>query len=88
MSWSTYAMPRRCSFPAEGAPEAAELLDALQEFDRLADAGLTNPSGGSRPGRWLGSGLGAPMLARGLYLAYADAGPRRALDGEGPPGGA
>jgi tetratricopeptide (TPR) repeat protein len=61
--------------PAEGAPEAVELLDALREFDDLADVGLTNPLGWFAAGEVARERLGAPTLARGLYLAYADAVP-------------
>jgi hypothetical protein len=58
--------------PAEDAPEASELIAALREFDDLAEVGLSDPLGWFAAAEVARERLGAPMLARGLYLAYAD----------------
>jgi len=58
--------------PAEDAPEADELLDALREMEHVAEVGLSDPLGLFGAAEIARERLGAPELARGLYLAYAD----------------
>ena len=58
--------------PAADAPPAADLLDALRQMDDLAELGLSDPLGLFGAAEIASERLGAPILARGLYLAYAD----------------
>lgn len=58
--------------PAEDEPPAADLLGALQDMDHLAEVGLSDPLGLFGAAEIARERLGAPILARGLYLAYAD----------------
>jgi len=58
--------------PAEDAPEGRELIDAIREIEGLVDVGLSDPLGWFAAAEVARERLGASMLARGLYLAYAD----------------
>ena len=59
--------------PAGSDPRAAELLAALEELKRYADAGLDVPLGWFAAAEVARDRLGADYVARGLFLAYADA---------------
>lgn len=58
--------------PAEGDPGVARLLTDLRALSELAEAGLSEPLGWFAAGEIARDRLGAPVLARGLFLAYAD----------------
>lgn len=64
--------------PAEDEPRVAALLASLRSLDRLAGIGLSEPLGLFAAGEVARDELGAPILAQGLFLAYADA------SGQGP----
>ncbi len=61
--------------PAAADSEAAKLLASLGEMNALAAAGLENPLGLFGAAEVARDQLGAPGLARGLFLAYADQDP-------------
>lgn len=61
--------------PAAESAEAAELIGDLQEMQRLAELGLTEPLGWFAAAETARDRLGAGALARGLFLAYADGSP-------------
>lgn len=56
-------------------PRVAPLLSALRRFEDLMDVGLEQPLALFAAGEVAREGLGAPWVARGLFLAYADAAP-------------
>ncbi|MCG6956287.1 MAG: hypothetical protein LJF04_09900 [Gemmatimonadetes bacterium] len=56
-------------------PEVAPLLTAIERFDRLAREGLEQPLAWFAAAEVAREDLGAPRVARGLFLAYADAAP-------------
>jgi hypothetical protein len=58
--------------PAEDEAPASELLEALRAMEDLAEVGLSQPLGLFGAAEIASERLGAPILARGLYLAYAD----------------
>ncbi|MEJ2206334.1 MAG: hypothetical protein P8170_19765, partial [Gemmatimonadota bacterium] len=64
----------RVLLPVEQDPSAAVLLGDLRRFGALAEVGLTDPLGLFAAGEVARERLGAPVLSRGLYLAYADSG--------------
>ena len=61
--------------PAVGAGEAARRIESLQEMTALAELGFSEPIAWFAAGEVARDDLGAPALARGLFLAYADAAP-------------
>jgi hypothetical protein len=61
--------------PALSAPDVAALVDGLEELERLAERGLADPLAWFAAGELARDRLGAPELARGLFLAYADQSP-------------
>lgn len=63
----------RFLLPAEGDPRAAALLQAVQSVSALAEEGLEEPLAWFAAAEMARDRLGAPLLARGLFLAYADA---------------
>ncbi|MHC4925314.1 MAG: hypothetical protein ACYTG4_14760 [Planctomycetota bacterium] len=66
---------RRILLPSEEHPEVAAFLLALDETFALAELGLSEPLAWFAAGEVARDGLGAPVLARGLFLAYADGAP-------------
>ncbi len=66
---------RRLLLPAEEHPEVAVLLGALEETATLTQLGLTEPLAWFAAAEVARDGLGAPALALGLFLAYADGAP-------------
>jgi len=58
--------------PALSAPDVATLVEGLEEVERLADEGFNRPLAWFAAGELARDRLGAPDLARGLFLAYAD----------------
>lgn len=64
----------RVLLPAEQDGTAASLLADLRRLALLAQVGLTDPLGWFAAGEVARERLDAPLLARGLYLAYADSG--------------
>lgn len=66
---------RRVLLPEEGHPEVDSLLSAMEEVATLAEQGLAEPLAWFAAGEVARDRLGAPVLARGLYLAYADSDP-------------
>lgn len=61
--------------PAEGDPRVADLLGRVTAVVGLADQGLDDPLALFAAGEMARDELGAPELARGLFLAYADGDP-------------
>lgn len=61
--------------PSADHEGAAELLGALEELSRLTSIGLQEPLGLFAAAEIARIRLDAPVLARGLYLAYADGAP-------------
>ena len=61
--------------PAADQAPVAELLADLNELSRLTAIGLQDPLGLFAAAELARLRLGAPTLARGLYLAYADGSP-------------
>ncbi|MEQ8329404.1 MAG: hypothetical protein RH859_02980 [Longimicrobiales bacterium] len=61
--------------PAEGTPEAQPTLAALRALSDLAELGLDDPLGWFAAAEVARDRLDAPILARGLFLAFADAAP-------------
>jgi predicted negative regulator of RcsB-dependent stress response len=59
--------------PAREDPEVAAMLEALDELDRYIGLGQDDPLGWFAAAEVANDRLGAPTIARGLYLAYADA---------------
>jgi hypothetical protein len=66
---------RTLLLPASGDERVESLLRALDELDRYAGLGLDEPLGWFRAAEIARDRLGAPVLARGLFLAYADIDP-------------
>lgn len=62
--------------PAEGHPDVARLLERVTRLVELADEGLDDPLALFAAGEIARDELGAPGLARGLFLAYADGVPQ------------
>ena len=65
---------RRVLLASEEHPEVVSFLNALEETETLTELGLTEPLAWFAAGEVARDGLGAPGLARGLFLAYADGG--------------
>lgn len=61
--------------PVGDEPEIAELVDAVQLLDRFSGIGLDEPLGWFAAAEVARDRLDAPILARGLFLAYADTDP-------------
>ena len=61
--------------PAGEYSDVGLLLDALNALDRFTSVGLTEPLGWFAAAEIARDDLGAHVLARGLFLAYADADP-------------
>lgn len=61
--------------PAVSSPEAEELASALQVMFDLAERGLDTPLAWFAAAEVCRDRLGAPALAQGFFLAYADAEP-------------
>lgn len=59
--------------PAASQPGVAERLAHLDDFEAYVEAGLENPIAWYAAAEVARDGLSAPFLARGLFLAYADA---------------
>jgi hypothetical protein len=66
------ASVRSVLLPAAGRPEIDRRLEALADVERLAGLGLDEPLGWFAAAEIARDRLGAPVLARGLFLAYAD----------------
>ncbi|MFQ5538258.1 MAG: hypothetical protein ACE5GJ_12500 [Gemmatimonadota bacterium] len=62
--------------PVAGDSVVMDLADAVARTARLAEAGLSNPLAWFAAAEAARDGLGAPLLARGFFIAYADAAPR------------
>lgn len=63
---------RALLLPASGDVRADALLDALDALERYAGMGLDEPLGWFAAAEVARDRLGAPVLARGFFLAYAD----------------
>jgi tetratricopeptide (TPR) repeat protein len=61
--------------PAGDDPSVVELLEAVEALHRYSDVGLDQPLGWFAAAEVARDRLGAPILARGLFLAYADTDP-------------
>ncbi len=61
--------------PAEADPRVEAVLGRVVRLTELADQGLDDPLGLFAAGELARDDLGAPVLARGLFLAYADGAP-------------
>jgi tetratricopeptide (TPR) repeat protein len=61
--------------PAGDEPEVAELVDAVEALDRFSGIGLDEPLGWFAAAEVARDRLEAPILARGLFLAYVDTDP-------------
>ena len=61
--------------PVAEDPRAAGLVEAVDDLDRYSGIGLDDPLGWFAAAEVARSRLSAPILARGLYLAYADTDP-------------
>ena len=61
--------------PAVGTPAVARRVERLQAVIALTDRGLSEPLAWFAAAEVARDDLGAPILARGLFLAYADAAP-------------
>ena len=66
---------RRTLLPSERHPEVTDFLIALEETAAMAELGLMEPLAWFAAGEVARDRLGAPVLARGLFLAYADGAP-------------
>ncbi len=66
---------RAVLLPAQGAPAADTLLEALARTETLAGMGPDEPLAFFVAGEVARDRLRAPVLARGLFLAFADAAP-------------
>jgi hypothetical protein len=64
--------------PASGDDRVASLLRALDEIERYSGLGLDEPLAWFAAAELARDRLGAPVLARGFFLAYAD------IDASGP----
>lgn len=64
---------RTLLLPSGADPRVAEMLAAIAELRAYADAGLDVPLGWFAAAEVARDRLGAPYVARGLFLAYADA---------------
>jgi hypothetical protein len=69
------ASVRSLLLPASGDERVASLLRALDELERYAGLGLDAPLAWFRAAEIARDELGAPVLARGFFLAYADIDP-------------
>ncbi|MDZ7780458.1 MAG: hypothetical protein U5R14_11105 [Gemmatimonadota bacterium] len=67
-----YAL-RSLLLPAGDDPEVAAMLEAIDSVERLAFAGLDTPLAWFLAGEIARDDLGAERVARGLFLAYANA---------------
>jgi tetratricopeptide (TPR) repeat protein len=61
--------------PALDSPEVEKRAESLQDAIALAERGLDDPLAWFAAGEVARDALGAPSLARGLFLAYVDAAP-------------
>lgn len=61
--------------PASGSGDAARLIEDVQEVQALAERGLDDPMAWFAAAETARDRLGAEQLARGFFLAYADAVP-------------
>jgi len=61
--------------PAGDDPRVAELVDAVERLEEYSGLGLDQPLGLFAAAEVARDLLGAPVLARGLFLAYADSDP-------------
>jgi hypothetical protein len=61
--------------PAGDDPEVADVVDAVEDLDRYSGIGLDDPLGLFAAAEVARDRLHAPILARGLFLAYADTNP-------------
>ncbi len=61
--------------PAADDPRVSEYLAAIDEFERTVAVGLEDPLGLFAAAEIARDRIGAPLLARGLYLAYVDGAP-------------
>jgi hypothetical protein len=61
--------------PAVGAPAVAQRVERLQGMIALAERGFSEPLAWFAAGEVARDDLGAPALARGLFLAYVGAAP-------------
>jgi hypothetical protein len=68
-----YALP--LLLPAVGTPAVARRVERLQAMIGLAERGFEEPLAWFAAGEVARDDLGAPALARGLFLAYADGAP-------------
>ncbi len=66
------ASVRPLLLPVSGEPRVRDVLLALDEVERHAALGLDQPLGWFAAAEVARDRLGAPMLARGFFLAYAD----------------
>ena len=66
------ARVRTILLPAGADPRVAALLGSIDQVDAYANAGIEDPIGLFAAGELARDRLGAPRLARGLMLAYAD----------------
>ena len=66
---------RALLLPAGADPRVAEKLVAIADLEAFADAGIDQPLGWFAAGEVARDRLGADIVARGLFLAYADAAP-------------
>ena len=66
---------RRVLLPAASDPRVSEALGALDDLEFFASLGLDLPIGWFAAAEVARDRLAAPRLARGLFLAYADAQP-------------
>jgi hypothetical protein len=70
-----YAL-RPLLLPASGDPLVAQRLSAIDELQALVEVGLDEPLGWFAAAEVARDRLRAPLLARGLFLAYGDQAPR------------
>ncbi|HSW29304.1 MAG TPA: hypothetical protein VLH75_07400, partial [Longimicrobiales bacterium] len=68
-----YALP--LLLPSVGTPAVARRVERLQGMIGLAERGFEEPLAWFAAGEVARDDLGAPALARGLFLAYADGAP-------------
>jgi len=61
--------------PAGDDPEVAAMVDAVEELEEYSGRGLEQPLGLFAAAEVARDLLDAPVLARGLFLAYADSDP-------------
>ncbi len=69
------AAARPILLPAGADPRVAELLAGLDDLDRYSGTGFDDPLGWFAAAEVARDRLHAPVLARGLFLAYADTDP-------------